>query len=157
MLGKFGSAAAATGVKKIAVKGCIQGFRSCPGADGLCVAPQALESTAGSQVPSLCIAWIHLRSSAGELQTLMAAVVVLEGFIRREYLKPWWRLWAFPTPSPEDTGVSPGPSLLPVFSVACHDSSLRLHRQNLQVLDEVLMRSLLSHKTRDCVFRVVPY
>lgn len=44
----------------------------------------------------------------------MAAVVVLEGFVKREYLRPWWRLWAYPTPSPEDTGGCPLRLGLPV-------------------------------------------
>ena len=38
------------------------------------------------------------------VQDFMAAAVVLEHMVRREYLKPYWRLWCYPTPSPEDTG-----------------------------------------------------
>lgn len=34
----------------------------------------------------------------------MAAAVVLEHMVKRQWLKPYWRLWAFPAPSPDETG-----------------------------------------------------
>lgn len=34
----------------------------------------------------------------------MAALLVLEGMIRPEYLKPYWRPFAAPAPHPADTG-----------------------------------------------------
>lgn len=46
-----------------------------------------------------------LSMTALSLQGLMAAAVVLEHMVRREWLKPYWRLWAFPAPSPDETGA----------------------------------------------------
>jgi hypothetical protein len=34
----------------------------------------------------------------------MAALLVMEGAMRSERLKPYWRLWAFPAPNPELAG-----------------------------------------------------
>lgn len=38
-------------------------------------------------------------------QEFMAATVVLEHMVRREWLKPYWRLWAFPAPSCDECGA----------------------------------------------------
>ena len=35
----------------------------------------------------------------------MAALLVLEGMLRTERLRPWWRLWAFPAPMPSAAGA----------------------------------------------------
>lgn len=40
-----------------------------------------------------------------DVQEFMAAAVVLEHMVRREWLKPYWRLWSFPAPSPYDCGA----------------------------------------------------
>lgn len=37
-------------------------------------------------------------------QLLMAALLVLEGFVRPEWVKPHWRPWAVPAPAPAATG-----------------------------------------------------
>ena len=64
------------------------------------------------------------------LQSLMAALVVLEGMVRPEFLKQQWRPFAMPTPQPGDTSEWPWPACLPACSWACSIpwklSSLRL-------------------------------
>ena len=46
----------------------------------------------------------------------MAAVVLAEGFIRPERLKPWWRLWAYPAPQLSSAGKLQG--LLPGIAMS---------------------------------------
>ena len=36
----------------------------------------------------------------------MAALVVLDTFVRPEYLKPFWGCWSYPAPSPTETGAA---------------------------------------------------
>ncbi len=40
-------------------------------------------------------------------QEFMAALVLLDTFVRAEYLKPFWGCWSYPAPSPTETGVAP--------------------------------------------------
>lgn len=129
VLGKFGSdqQLLPPGSEGLLSKGAFKGSEVAP--ERMCtrrLPTSSLQEHSVHALPSTL--------STVELQALMAAVVVLEGFIRREYLKPWWRLWAFPTPSPEDTGVFPGPSLLSAHSVASLDLSLQLRGQSTPML-----------------------
>ena len=41
------------------------------------------------------------------VQAFMAALVVLDTLVRAEYLKPFWGCWAYPAPSPTETGAAP--------------------------------------------------
>lgn len=51
---------------------------------------------------------IHVcaRSRAACMQEFMAALVVLDTLIKAEYLKPFWGCWAYPAPSPTETGAA---------------------------------------------------
>ena len=49
----------------------------------------------------------------------MAALLVLEGMLRTERLRPWWRLWAFPAPMPSAAGA---PSMLARVIEGCKKS-----------------------------------
>ncbi|KAK9824700.1 hypothetical protein WJX72_012482 [[Myrmecia] bisecta] len=49
--------------------------------------------------------WRALVEGAKGAQALLAGLVVLEGALRGDRLKPWWRLWAFPTPDIEAAGT----------------------------------------------------
>lgn len=72
-------------------------FPGCMSKEGLSLL-QNVEERSDSE-----LAVSYLASNA--VQDLLAAVLLAEGFLPHERLKPWWRLWAFPTPSPALTGI----------------------------------------------------
>ncbi|KAL4854865.1 Methyl-CpG-binding domain protein 2 [Chlorella vulgaris] len=49
--------------------------------------------------------WRAMVAAASTPQALAAALLVLEGMVRPEYLKPHWRPFSMPAPHPSDTGT----------------------------------------------------
>ncbi|BDA49369.1 probable lysine-specific demethylase 5A at C-terminar half [Coccomyxa sp. Obi] len=103
--GKAGTSAPAEAVdsrtaelRKLA--GELMAFEEGPAADAL--------DTGGAKWPyELRRRWRSLLEATTQPSEIMAALLVLEGALKPERLKPYWLLWAFPVPNPELAGTLP--------------------------------------------------
>jgi hypothetical protein len=89
-----------------------------------CSLPEAQQRVSGCRLLLVLVSVVGEAIATPLTQDFMAAAVVLEHMVRREYLKPYWRLWCYPTPSPEDTGksllVAPYNQTAPLHAAAPH-------------------------------------